>query len=242
MPQFGVEHVSAMAVIVLAAVVLTWLARRARDENAIRRACSVCGWALLAVSLAWSAYWLLPGHFDIAQSLPLHFSDASRYLASIVLITRSGWTIAVLYYWGLTLNLQAIITPDLNYLEIPLLEFVMYWVLHGLVLIVPIVLTWGLRYAPTWRGYGIGYLATALWAGLAFTVNLLLGTDYAYMNGGPVGTSILDLLGPWPLYIVSEAVLVAVVWALITWPWQTRRRRDRSYAVGRFVRRMPVPA
>lgn len=244
MPQYGSEHFSMLAVIAVAAIVLVWVARRARDERAIARATSACGWVLLAISVLWSAYWLLPGHFSIEQSLPFHFSDASRYLAAITLITRSGWAIAVLYYWGLTLNLQALITPDLNYLEIPWLEFVMYWFLHGAVLIVPIVLTWGLRYAPTWRGYGIGFLATALWAGLALGVNAILGTDYAYMNGGPEGTSILDLLGPWPVYILWEAVLVAGVWALITLPWQRRSRVDRSYPSGRgrFVRRMPAPA
>jgi len=243
MPQFGVEHFTALGAIALAAVVLVWAARTARDENVIRRVTTTCGWLMLAISAAWSVYWLLPGHFDLAQSLPLHFSDASRYLASIALITRSGWSIAVLYYWGLTLNLQAVLTPDVNYLEIAWLELVMYWFLHGVVLIVPIVLTWGLRYAPTWRGYGVAYLATVLWAAIAFTVNIVLGTDYGYLNGAPEGTSLLDVLGPWPWYLLSEAVAVAVVWALITLPWQTRARRDRSYALGRgLVRRMPVGA
>lgn len=244
MPQYGAQHIVSLVVIALAAILVVWLARIARDENRVDRALRTAGWALLIVSALWSVYWLLPVHFDIAQSLPLHFSDAMRYLAAIALITRSGWSIAVLYYWGLTLNLQSIITPDLNYLQMPLLEFVMYWLLHGTVLVVPILLAWGLRTTPTWRGYGLGFAATAAWAGAAFLINAAIGTNYAYMNGPPAGTSILDLLGPWPIYIAWEAVLVAGVWALITWPWQGRRRRDRSYPLGRgrFVRRIPFAA
>lgn len=234
MPQFGWEHLGVLVVIAVVAVVLVASTRRARGTDGLERALTLCGWAMLAISALWSVYWLLPAQFDIDQSLPFHFSDAMRYLAAIALITRSGWAVAVLYYWGLTLNLQSILTPDLNYLSVPWLEFVMYWVLHGAVLVVPIVLTWGLGLAPTWRGYGVAFGATAAWSGLAFAVNVLIGSNYGYMNGAPEGRSILDLLGPWPVYIAWEGVLILSVWALITWPWVTRGSRGRTEPVGRL--------
>jgi uncharacterized membrane protein YwaF len=40
----------------------------------------------------------------------------------------------------------------------------------------------------------------------------------------------LDLLGPWPWYLLSELVLGAAAWALITWPW-VRQRISRSTGV-----------
>ena len=40
-----------------------------------------------------------------------------------------------------------------------------------------------------------------------YVVNLLVGSNYLYIMQKPETASLLDLLGPWPIYIfVSEAV------------------------------------
>ena len=36
---------------------------------------------------------------------------------------------------------------------------------------------------------------------------------------------VLDVLGPWPVYVVAEMVIVMVGWALITLPWTGLVRR-----------------
>src|SRR5699024_7273331 len=128
--------------------------------------------------------------------------DATRFITGIALITRAGWAINICYYWGLTLNLQSIITPDLNYFDYPALEFAQYWFFHIAVFVVPIVFVWGLGYQPTWRGYRDAYTGAIIWAAIACTANAITGADYAYLNRGPAGASILDLLGPWPIYVL----------------------------------------
>ena len=55
--------------------------------------------------------------------------------------------------------------------------------------------------------------------------NAVADTNYGYLNSKPSGGSLLDLFGPWPGYVVVEIVVVAAVWALMTWPW-TRTHRD----------------
>ena len=69
---------------------------------------------------------------------------------------------------------------------------------------------------------------TSAWAVTVFCFNVAVGTNYGFLNRKPA-TSILDLLGPWPLYVVVEIALVAGVWALMTWPWE-RSRADRRGA------------
>ena len=34
-------------------------------------------------------------------------------------------------------------------------------------------------------------------------------------------------MGPWPVYVLTATVLVLMVWALMTWPWQRARLADR---------------
>lgn len=224
MAPYSAPHLAVLAITVAAVATLVPAARRPGAERWV----SGLGWVMLVLSLGWMVWWWLPGHFDIDQSLPFHLSDWLRVITGVALITRSGWAVVVSYFWGLTLNLQAVLTPDLVYFRDPVLEFGMYWFLHVMALVAPIVLVWGLGYRPTWRGYLAGYATTLVWAGVALSVNAVLGSNYGFVSEPPGVASALDLLGPWPWYLLTVAVLLAVVFALMTWPWTTARSRAAS--------------
>lgn len=221
MQPYGVEHVLVLLVAVALVIALPLAVRRANDVLRVERWITRTGWILLVLTLLWMAWGMLPANWDINESLPFHFSDALRLVTAISLITRSGWAIVVSYFWGLTLNLQSVITPDLNYFHAPALEFTMYWVLHLAALLAPVVLVWGLGFQPTWFGYGTAFVLTIGWAAVALFANSITGANYGYLSRAPAGPSILDALGPWPIYIGWEALLVAAVWALMTIPWTT---------------------
>ncbi len=243
MPLLGPEHLCALAFTVIAGFALVWGARRIAGTDREDRILRISGWIVLAVALMGFARDFLPWNWNIDQSLPFHYSDALRIITAVALIRRSGWAIAISYYWGLTLNIQSVLTPDLNYFSVPVVEYVLFWYLHISVLLTPVVLVWGLGYRPTWRGYGITCAATIAWACLAVTVNGMTGANYSYLSRAPQGPSILDLLGPWPAYVFWEALLAAVLWALMTLPWTSGPRASapladpRHGAVRRFVTR-----
>lgn len=230
MEAYGAEHLTVLTVTALLIAVGVPLVRRVRGTSIERRLLSFTGWITFTIAVLWTLWGLLPMNWNVNESLPFHFSDAMRIVVSIALISRAGWAIAISYYWGLTLNLQSLITPDLNYFHIPVLEFTMYWVLHVVAFVAPIILVWGSGYRPTWRGYALTFAFTCAWSGLAMLINAVTGANYGYLSRAPVGPSILDVLGPWPIYIVWEGVLVLTVWALMTWPWESRHGRRLPYA------------
>ena len=39
--------------------------------------------------------------------------------------------------------------------------------------------------------------------------------------------TLLDVLGPWPMYIFTAAALILIVWALMTWPWERGQATPR---------------
>lgn len=219
MPAYGVEHVTMLLVSIVATLAVVVFVRGRRDFTAVCRMATGFGWLLLVISVAWTLWGMTPTQWNINESLPFHFSDALRLITAIALITRSGWSVAVSYYWGLTLNTQSLLTPNLNYFSYPVVEFAMYWFLHIAVLVAPALLVWGLGYRPSWKGFGWAYLITVGWAALTLGVNAMTGANYGFLSHAPPGTSVLDVLGPWPIYLLSEAMLVALVWALMTWPW-----------------------
>lgn len=230
MPAYGSAHLSVLALIVVAALALVLWARRARPAQ-VDRSLRVAGWILLANTAFWTVWGFMPWSWNIDESLPLHFSDALRFIVPLALITRAPWAIVVTYFWGLTLNMQSVLTPDVNYFVWIPLEFTEYWIAHASGVLAPVVLIWGLRFRPTWRGYGVAIAVTVAWAGIAFAGNALTGANYGYLNRAPAGPSILDVMGPWPQYLLVEAVAIAVVWALLTWPWAALDARRGTPAV-----------
>ncbi|RJN31463.1 YwaF family protein [Nesterenkonia natronophila] len=220
---FGGVHLGLLGLTVVLSVLTLWGVRRIRGTATEAYAISIAGWALLGVSLWRMVWFLLPQNWNIENSLPLHFSDALRFIAAIALITRSRWAIAISYFWGLTLNPQALLTPHPNMLIGPSLSFFFYWGLHIAVLLVPLALIWGVGYRPGWWDFRVAYGAALVWAAFAMAANAILGTNYAFLNRHPEGASLLDFLGPWPVYVLWLAVIAACLWALMTWPWTFRR-------------------
>lgn len=93
-----------------------------------------------------------------------------------------------------------------------------------------VYLVWALGLGPDWRRYRVALAVTATWALTVYALNVVAGTNYGYLNAKPIAASALDLLGPWPWYVLNEIVIVAALWALITWPWARRSRPAQDAA------------
>lgn len=177
---------------------------------------------VIALQVAIQVYSLAPSRFDINYSLPLHLSDLAGYVAAYALWSHGRRAFALTYYWCLTLSVQALITPALRGPDFPHVGFIAFWGIHVLVVWAACYLTWGRRLRPDWRSYRFAVAVTATWAAFAFVFNSIADTNYGFLNAKPGPGSVLDLLGPWPWYLVPEFALVLGVWALMTLPWVRR--------------------
>ena len=158
---------------------------------------------------------------DVKGNLPLQLCDFAWIPVAWALLTRHPLALALTYYWGLTLALQALVQPTLDE-AFPDANFFAFWGKHVLLVWGAVYATLTLRQGPDWRSYRWAVLATAIWVAVAMCVNGLLDTNYGYFNEKPDGT-VLDYLGPWPWYVLAEVAIVTGVWALLTLPW-TRKR------------------
>lgn len=213
---YGSIHWTVLAVIVAGALLLAVLGRRTRGTAVFARTFAV---VIVAYALAMQVYRLLPGHWDIATSLPLHFSDLTWMTAAYALWTRRQWAFSLTYYWGLTLNPQAMLTPATDAPDFPHIEFIDFWVLHTLAVWATVYLTWGLGMRPNWRSFTTAVTVTVAWGVVLLGFNSIAGTNYGFVNAKPENPSLLDLMGDWPWYLGAELVIGIAAWALITWPW-----------------------
>jgi hypothetical integral membrane protein (TIGR02206 family) len=95
-----------------------------------------------------------------------------------------------------------------------------------------VYLTFGLGLGPGWREYRVALAVTLAWAVLAYTFDELFDVNYGYLVRQPSSASLLDLLGPWPVYVFASLGVLLVGWALITWPWVVVRRRAEDVREG----------
>lgn len=230
--SYGPVHAGILVLTVIGSIVIARVGRGHRGTDRAEAFSRVFGALLMAVTVGFMLLWLLPPYFTLEQSLPLHFSDVLRFTAGYALWSRRPLPAAVTYFWGLTLNVQSLITPDLTPTVLPLAEFASYWIQHVLVMWATVYLAWGLKVGPSWRTYRQAMLFTVVVAAVSAGANALLGTNYGYLNGPPESASALDLLGGWPTYLVVIAVLMVLVWALLTWPWTARRGGQRPPSSG----------
>lgn len=229
---YGPTHWAALGVCVLGAVVVVMLGRRLRDSPAEVVFSRAFAAVLTTYTVTMLVYRSVPDNFDVHISLPVHLSDLAWMVAVIALWTRARWATALTYYWGLTLNPQAILTPALDSPDFPHIDFIDLWVQHILVLWATLYLIWGRVGRVDWGSYRLAMVVTVMWAMAAFALNSWLGTNYGFLNGKPDNPSILDLFGPWPWYLLVEFLIIAVAWALITWPWTSRRQSAAEPRVG----------
>ena len=222
---YGTSHMVAIAVLVVGAALLVAVGRGRRDSDPDDRFGATLGAAILVVTVPLQIVYFTPEHWSLSRTLPVQLCDLASLTAAYALWTHRWWATALTYYWGLTLTPQAIATPDLA-ATFPEPVFLLFWAMHIGTVWAAVYLTWGRAVTPNWGGYRLAIAVTAVWAVAVFVLNLLLDTNYGYLNDKPASASILDLLGPWPWYLAVEVILVASIWALATWPWTALAARS----------------
>jgi hypothetical integral membrane protein (TIGR02206 family) len=101
-----------------------------------------------------------------------------------------------------------------------------FWIRHIDVVWAAVYLIWGLGIRPTWRLYRTTVVAVLVWAVVTYTFNRVMGTNYGYLVDKPSTASPLDLLGPWPWYVLGAMSVILLVWAVVfTLPWERARAR-----------------
>ena len=206
MSQFSPEHIAVLALMAIAIAV----AVKAPRFIPPRVLAVVIGAAFLFEYGANA----LDGTWDWGFNLPLHLSDVVAMFTPIALWTRRPLLVEILYFWALTASLQAVLTPDLNQ-SFPSVFYFTYFVTHCGAVVAACLLVFGLHHelrpGAIWRAF----YATLAMAAVAGTANILTGGNYMYLRAKPAQSSLLDYMGPWPVYIAVAAALALLLFALL---------------------------
>jgi hypothetical integral membrane protein (TIGR02206 family) len=165
-------------------------------------------------------------NWRVGSSLPLALCDVALVVAAVACAFPAQMLLVELtYFWGLAGTLQAVATPDLS-ANFPHLEFLEYVVGHLGIVTVALFLVIGLRRRPRPGAVPRVFAITLLYTAALAAFDAATGSDYMFLRSKPVTWSLLSVLGPWPWYLVSAAVLALVILVLLDLPY--RRADPRS--------------
>ena len=154
------------------------------------------------------------GWLSVGAVLPLHLCDAAILLAIFGLIAGQRHVTSILYFWACSGTVLALLTPDLL-TGFPAWEFFVFFGLHGGVVVSALVLVFGLGIRPRPGGAVTAFIVTNVYAGAVGLVNLIAGTNFLYLCAKPESATLLDLMGPWPAYLlVGDAIAFVLFWFL----------------------------
>ena len=226
--RFGLEHAATLAVLATVAILLSWLLRRSGPTSPRARAVRIGLAGLLAGGLAFALVDALPLRgLDWLDILPLHFCDLAVLLAVIALLTRQQTVSELLYFWGLSGTVIAMLTPDVDR-GFPDTRCLSFFALHGGVAISAALVAFGLGVRPRPGAHIRAFWITNAYAAVAALINAAVGTNYLYLRAKPSQPSILDVMGPWPWYILAADVLAFLIfWALMI-PFRGQARSTRQ--------------
>ena len=222
---WSAEHLAALAAAAAAAALLVGIARRGGDRRAGRALAVVIAAAYVVEQLSYA----LAGDWSAQLNLPLHLTDAVTF-ASVAALWRPdiSWLVERVYFWPLSASLQAVLTPDLGH-GFPDVRFFTYFATHAGAIAAALLLVVGARRLPRPGAVRRVYAATAAFALLAAAGTVITGGNYMYLRHKPAHDSLLDVMGPWPVYIAAGAALALAIFValdLIARPARgpTRRR------------------
>jgi hypothetical integral membrane protein (TIGR02206 family) len=221
---FGPVHLAILALTVGAALGLG------------RLACRSAGWGvgirvglgvfLVGNEVIWYWYRYSREGIRFPEGLPLQLCDLTLLVTGIAALTGSAWCFEVAYYAGLGGASLALLTPDL-WAPWPSYPSIYYFLAHGGMVAATLAMIQGNLARPrpgsVWKTFGI----VNVFAGAVGAFNLVYGTNYMYLCRKPASATLLDLFGPWPVYLLAgEVFALALFWAM----WLPFRERGKAGA------------
>ena len=222
MDQFAGEHLAALAATAVVAA-LSIREARARPGAWIVLFSRTLAVLILAAYLAEYVAIVVRGTWSLERNLPLQLTDVVTIVAALALWSPRPLLFELAYFWALTASLQAMLTPNLAS-TFPSLFFFTYFATHCGAVVAAVFLAWGRGLVPRRGAVWRVFVATATFAVVAGLSDLLLGGNYMFLREKPETASLLDLMGPWPWYILSGAMLAIAMFAVLDVPFRGRRR------------------
>jgi len=178
----------------------------------------ITGLLLIFSRLSLDVWYITTNQWAVQSSLPFELCSIASLLAGGMLLTKNHFLFEVLYFIALGGAAMAIATPDL-YFGFPQYRYIQFFFDHFLLILAPLLMIWLYHYQLTWRSVLKSFLFLNGLAAVVYIVNYLISANYMFLSEKPNGMSLLDVLGPYPYYLLSLEIIALVLFSLLYLPF-----------------------
>jgi len=214
--MFGPAHLAILCTVPAVAALLALAYRnRLPGRKAIRFALA---FLLFAASASYYGYFAATGARMFPDHVPLELCDASLWLVIAALLTLKPAIFDIAYYWAIAGATQSLLTPNLVK-PTPFLS-IQFFVDHGSIVCATLYLIWSGQASPRHGSVMRSLIAANIYAVFVGTFDFFFKTDYMFLRNKPPTPSLLDLLGPWPWYILVGEFVALGLFLLLYLPFR----------------------
>lgn len=109
----------------------------------------------------------------------------------------------------------------------PHFTFFYFFVAHGGIIVASLFMIAAYDYRPRWGSIWRTLLYLNLLLIPIGLINAITGGNYMFVARKPADPSLLDLLGPWPWYLLSMEAAALIIFIILYLPFARRPRRHR---------------
>jgi hypothetical integral membrane protein (TIGR02206 family) len=222
----GTEHILILGAVPTLGAIFAAVHRKLQPETRWPRI--GLAFILLLDSALFYGYMAFHGQLTFPNHLPLELCDASLCLVIIALFTLNKTIFDLAYYGALAGASMALLTPNL-WEPFPSFTTVQFFVAHGLIVAGALYLVWSKQARPRPGSVGRAMLGVNVFAAFVGTFDFTFKTNYMYLRNKPPNASLLDLLGPWPRYILAAEAVAWLVFLLLYLPFRAGNLRNDSF-------------
>ena len=212
---FSFAHIAALAAGAALVAAILIGRRRLRAGRANRAARIALAALLIGCEAGLHAWYALTDNWGV-HSLPFQLCSMTVWLSAAVMLLgeRGRGLHDIVFFLGLLGALQAMLTPNLDY-TFPHFRYYHFFLAHIGIIAVSVFLIAVDRYRPTIRSAGRALLWLHALAVPGAVANWLTGSNFMFLARKPGTASLLDLLAPWPWYLLQLEVIAALLCLLL---------------------------
>lgn len=215
---FNSAHLAALGLIALIALSFSF-ARKLWAENArLRFRYFLAGW-LFVWEVSWHAWNLYYGTWNIQTMLPFHLCSITVWLSMYMLVNKTYSIFEVTYFLGIGGALQALLTPDAGIYGFPHFRAFQTFASHGGIVLASLYFAVVEGYRPTLASFKRVLIWTNIYMICIFFLNLAIGSNYLFIAYKPEFPTLLDMLAPWPWYILELEVIAFIILGVMYLPY-----------------------
>jgi hypothetical integral membrane protein (TIGR02206 family) len=222
---FGTTHIVTIIAITLISIFLPLIYKTKSEyqKSIMTKAIAFVIFCHVIIS-PYKDLYLLENPYNWREVLPFHMCDLSEIFLIFFLLGGPSILYKCAFFWGLAGATMAIITPDIEFLD---LDYAFFMVGHGMIIIGIMYATVALDNRPYAKDIVTVSLITALiLLPVTYLINYILGepANFWYLMQKPAGASLMDAFPEPPYHLLVTTPLAILMFCLIYIPYFVKDR------------------